>query len=222
MATKMTKEEAIKILMGYSHTPQERAALEVLIPELAESEDEKIRKRLIEYFEGFRIDNAEVKWEGLIVQEVLVWLEKQKECVSNNFDDVWDEEDCEEIIAEGQKLTPRFKELLKEVCHAWYDRGAKLEKQKGQKPAWSEDDEKKIRFLSRLIEFQVKDGEYCFGEGSRAISKQEAIEMLKSLRPHWKPSEEQMNGLAHSINLDVYDAKRYGLDSLYNDLKKLM
>ncbi len=37
----------------------------------------------------------------------------------------------------------------------------------------------------------------------------------------WKPSVEQMNGLAHAINLDVYDAKRYGLDSLYNDLNKL-
>lgn len=38
----------------------------------------------------------------------------------------------------------------------------------------------------------------------------------------WKPTEAQMNGLAHAINLDVYDAERYGLDSLYNDLKKLM
>lgn len=44
----------------------------------------------------------------------------------------------------------------------------------------------------------------------------------KELRKDWKPTEEQMNGLAHAINLDVYDAKRYGLDSLYNDLKKLM
>ena len=48
------------------------------------------------------------------------------------------------------------------------------------------------------------------------------VSFLKSLKSHWKPSEEQMNGLAHAINLDVYDAKRYGLDSLYNDLKKLM
>ena len=52
------------------------------------------------------------------------------------------------------------------------------------KPAeWSEEDEKKINFLARLIEFQVKDDEYCFGDG-RLISKQEAIEMLKSLRPY--------------------------------------
>lgn len=52
-----------------------------------------------------------------------------------------------------------------------------------EKPAeWSKEDEKKINFLSRLIEFQVKDDEYCFSEG-RFVSKQEAIEMLKSLRP---------------------------------------
>ena len=46
--------------------------------------------------------------------------------------------------------------------------------------------------------------------------------VLETEDEHWKPSEEQMKGLAHAINLDVYDAKRYGLDSLYNDLKKLM
>lgn len=50
-----------------------------IFPELRESEDERIRKRLIEYFEGFRMGNVEVRWEGLIVQEVLAWLEKQKE-----------------------------------------------------------------------------------------------------------------------------------------------
>ena len=59
------------------------------------------------------------------------------------------------------------------------------------KPAeWSEEDEKKIHFLSRLIEFQVKDDEYCFGDGTM-ITKQGAVEMLKSLRPSRKPSEEK-------------------------------
>lgn len=93
-----------------------------------------------------------------------------------------------------------------------WENGSMVCEQKKPKPAWSEEDEKKIHFLSRLIEFQVKDDEYCFGEGFRMISKQEAIEMLKSLRPQpkrdckdcamflngkctkpqWKPTEEQM------------------------------
>ena len=106
--------------------------LEALAPELAESEDEKIRKWLIE--ECLKVINMNCPaYDISKAEKAVAWLEKQKECVSNNFDDVWDEEDCEEIIAEGQKLTPRFKELLKEVCHAWYDRGAKLEKQKERK-----------------------------------------------------------------------------------------
>lgn len=79
MATKMTREEAIRRIKAWNLDSDDMEVLTVVIPELAESEDERIRKRLIEYFEGFRMGNAEVKWEGLNVQEVLVWLEKQKE-----------------------------------------------------------------------------------------------------------------------------------------------
>ena len=79
----MTKEEAIKILMGYSHTPQERAALETLIPELAESEDERIRKAIIELIHrtpssAFE-SNAEFGFVGATHNEMLAYLEKQKE-----------------------------------------------------------------------------------------------------------------------------------------------
>ena len=185
MATKMTREEAVALLerysnydgMGIPNLAGCKEAMKVAVdalkeafPDLAESEDERIRKRLIEYFEGFRMGNAEVKWEGLNVQEVLVWLEKQKECVSNNFDDVWDEEDCEEIIAEGQKLAPRFKELLKEVCHAWYDRGAKLEKQKEQKPV-----EKEIT----LTNFEETLNTFLFGFANSPIEDCEPKEYIK-------------------------------------------
>lgn len=92
---------------------------------------------------------------------------------------------------------------------------------KEQKPVeWSEEDEKKIHFLSRLIEFQVKDDEYCFGDGTM-ITKQGAIEMLKSLRPHWKPSEEQMKRLADAVESWRGGIGYNELKSLYNDLLKL-
>lgn len=128
----MTREEAIEVIKrtkgAMVYTEKEKEALETLIPELAESEDERIRRWLCDYFSSIK----KMIWihRDITCEQILDWLEKQKDSVSNNFDDVWNEEDCEEIIAEGQKLTPRFKELLKEVCHAWYDRGAKLEKQK--------------------------------------------------------------------------------------------
>ena len=52
---------------------------EARLKELADSSrDERIRERLIEYFEGFKIGNANVKWEGLAVDDVLAWLKKLK------------------------------------------------------------------------------------------------------------------------------------------------
>ena len=77
----MTREEAIKELRGFIGQLTEgcQEVIKVLIPELAESEDERIRKRLIEYFEGFMLGKANVFWEGLRVEDILAWLENQKE-----------------------------------------------------------------------------------------------------------------------------------------------
>ena len=50
-----------------------------------ESEDERIRERLIEYFEGFRCGNAEIYWEGLLVDDVLCWLVKQEVNTEGDF-----------------------------------------------------------------------------------------------------------------------------------------
>ena len=71
----MNREEAIKILK-YRHDislPFEREALETLIPEFKESEDERIRKELVVEFQC---------WEGIPEtkrRQYLAYLEKQKE-----------------------------------------------------------------------------------------------------------------------------------------------
>lgn len=75
MATKMTREEAIKIVQSATvWTDEERDALAMLIPELAESEDERIRKHLIEIVETYWGKTNE---PGKAAD--LAWLEKQKE-----------------------------------------------------------------------------------------------------------------------------------------------
>jgi len=185
--------------MGYSHTPQERAALEVLIPELAESEDEKIRKDIIKILNSL----PGCYWHGQKEKDdCLAYLEKQKDSTSNNFDDVWNEEDCEEIIAEGQKLTPRFKELLKEVCHAWYDRGAKLEKQKEQNL---------IMANSPQLKEQKQEKFPPYVTGIKGDPDPAGV---------WKPSEEQMNAL-YDILHPADTVNRLALESLYEQLKAL-
>ena len=61
-------------------------AIQRIFPQLKESEDERIRTRLIEYFQGFLKgyedcykDGGSVRWEGLDVKSIIAWLEKQKE-----------------------------------------------------------------------------------------------------------------------------------------------
>jgi len=107
---------------------------------------------------------------------------------------------------------------------------AYLEKQKEQKPVsiscghendaeWSEEDEKKITFLERLIRYNVPEGQYGWADGHKSgfITKSEAISKLKSLRPSWKPSKEQMAALEAA----TVRYQSTGLESLYEDLKKL-
>ena len=77
----MTQEEAIKILKDFhdeSALFSVRTALETLYPELKESEDEKVRKALIEMVRDRTGDELWVDY-NVHKEEVLTWLEKQGE-----------------------------------------------------------------------------------------------------------------------------------------------
>lgn len=95
------------------------------------------------------------------------------------------------------------------------------EAQKEQKPAeWSEEDEDK-RY--QIIEILLAD-KYKVPRQDDALCKayDELIAWLKSLRPHWKPSEEQMEALRETIDFAPDTFKpRCTLESLYEQLKRL-
>lgn len=72
----MTREEAIKeIKMRGIEAPRQREALKTLIPELRESEDERIRRVIVKYFEELH----EQSWINLEIPDILAWLGKQKD-----------------------------------------------------------------------------------------------------------------------------------------------
>lgn len=75
----MTREEAINIVRNIYQTDKEKKALAALIPELAESEDERIRKALIEVFKEKLERGFEWVEYGIPNRSVLDWLEEQKE-----------------------------------------------------------------------------------------------------------------------------------------------
>ena len=56
--------------------------LEFIFPELAESEDERIRKELKEAFEAYDIES---KWNGIPIRSIFAWLEKQKESIEKEY-----------------------------------------------------------------------------------------------------------------------------------------
>lgn len=72
----MTREEAINTVRNIYQTDKEKEALEILIPQLAESEDERIRKWLVGYFET--ISKNWLHDHEMPLNSILAWLERQE------------------------------------------------------------------------------------------------------------------------------------------------
>ena len=101
--------------------------LEALAPELKESEDERIRKVMLEHFKS----KTKETWCGLRVVDILAYLEKQKE-----------------------PLTPEEK-MNHPLYLEWFDVGKKVgETLKEQKPAEPSDEELQ-RHQNELYDFKV-------------------------------------------------------------------
>ena len=100
---------------------------------------------------------------------------------------------------------------------AGYNKAMKEVEQKEQKPAeWSEEEENKIESIKGLITM----GRFADTNTIRTIWK-----LLDSLRPSWKPSEEQIYSLGTVVK--GYDectvgSVGYNLKEMYEQLKKLM
>ncbi len=216
--------------------------LQALIPELTESEDERVRKELIEQV-GYIIPNKEeCDDEGDIlptyherIERYRVWLEKRKEqkpaeCGASNDESEYDRgyreghkfglRQTQEYMLPGGKtfsglipcwvnapstLQPAHKYHGKNVVIMHENNGGFrcccIDDEKAttfhlpentlfvegwrKKPIeWSEEEKKFIKHCADLLDAQ--------GEPMCALR-------LKSLRPSWKPSEEQMEALMLAI-----------------------
>ena len=97
-----------------------------VIIELMESEDERIRKEIISFFEQFT--NEELR--GVNISDWIDWLKKRKEQKPISFNGSYNPDDYE-VIMKGN---------------------ATCLKRKEKNPAeWSEDDEKKLRAVISLM-----------------------------------------------------------------------
>ena len=193
-----------------------KACIEELIPELAESEDEKMREELIRSFKS--LNTIEI-WNGIKRSDILAWLEKQGEKKpeenKGNIGEIspnWSEEDEKEMAAIEHHLNN---------CGASITSILWLKSLKGRvgceancttTKEWSEEDERMLHTIIADFKGFIRDN-----TSTLESHFNECIDWLKSLRPQnrWKPSDEQMMALLyHCSNGSV-------LSSLYNDLNKL-
>ena len=261
----MTREEAIKELRGFIGQLTEgcQEAIKVLIPELTESEDERIMRE----FNDWLCEEIECRTNDLrdekdrrtlnmlcyILPKVKDWLEKQKEQkqedlpagfyvtlngekyyakeVRSNGTNIkvvapkpaeWSEEDnigwdeAFACVTRAEKSAKNEEELqnavtaekwLKEIKFKYYVHPVKQE--------WSEEDEKMLGYLLAVIEDGIPTDTGKMGK---------IVAWLKSLRPSWKPSEEQMSMLLAVIrdpNNAGSESCSLAFQSLYEDLHKL-
>lgn len=149
-----------------------------------ESEDERMRKQLLDWFKGCSwdtIDDGKLKRE-----DIIAWLEKQGEKVNviENFDTEFEKQVSRLIASTINKEHEYNDGFVKWAANALLNYAKhELEKQGEQKPAeWSEKDEQMINDIIEAIDTPYSDQEL------------EMVTWLKSLKERhtWKPNEEQM------------------------------
>ena len=70
-------ERAKKIICNLPEGDQRIADIETIFPELADSNDEKIRKALVKFFKESKKNDE--TWAGINLNEIIFWLMRQKE-----------------------------------------------------------------------------------------------------------------------------------------------
>ncbi len=216
----MTRKEAIEAVRNNwpdSNYSMLREALQTLIPELAESEDEKIRKMLIEIV---NITPASLAIENR--SELLAYLEKQKEQKPVE----WSEEDLQhkswilECLADGKRKMPEYAEDFR-AAYNWL----KSLRPQLKREDWTDEDSIAIKEIQNALQiYMINNG--ISEEQRKKLARWldihcKAYPIPAKLYPHWKPSKEQMNALQAFVGMIHPDARYNEVLSLLNDLKKL-
>ena len=184
-----------------------KGILDDIFPELAESEDEKIRKDIIHLViksqeqGGYALHKDEAK-------EMLAWLEKQKqdEPVDYNNANIQQED-----WAENTGYTDE--EIIRAI-----EGTSVLDMIDDKHAEWSEEEEEMLSLIFTCIDDYYRRG--------LITKKQETAikDWLKSLKPQnrWKPSDRQMQALEYHLHSTYNNSWQWEeTKKLYNDLKKL-
>ena len=196
-------------------TGADKEDAEHYFPELKESEDERIRKEILEDIRNVKaISSEEYRKKA---DRWIAWLEKQKEQKPAE----WSEEDeigleetmwCVNEAVQNAK-TESEKQNAK-TAENWLKSLRPQPKQE-----WSEEDEEMFdeALAGVLLARNRMNDTGCIGLAERFEKAYKWLESFRP-RPHWKPSKEQMRAL-----WEIYQGgeAQAPIASLYEDLKKL-
>lgn len=145
--------------------------IETLFPKLKESEDERIRKSITEFFKNFSKNGTYKAIPD--VTKWIAWLEKQGK---NNIG-----------ISEAtkKKLEDNLnKALEKETPESW---NKFLDKQCEQKPAWREEDDAMFNFIALILRNHQSDEDFTTFE----TTFKDCIDWFKNLKDRVQPQPKQ-------------------------------
>lgn len=205
----MTREEAIKILKARPYSGEVLEALETLVPEYNESEDEKVRKALLDYFSCTGDDNLMLN--GVYIKDIIAYLDKMKE--EEGYDAIPVESTLEykigkkdgfnEGLEQGKKqfywkpteedirlfnkavttntsLSPQERAKL-DVVRMKFKHCPYIK----QKSEWSEDDEKTLDCIINVLD-RLGFEEYCKSSRDQDVEEKrfyyKEIQVLKKLK----------------------------------------
>ncbi len=165
-------------------TGAEKRRLEYIFPELAESEDEMIRKEIINYLKCFIPHNE----DDLVAKSKLwiAWLEKQGEnskviFPTFTFDDILAIQCCMQAMSKSEELYKKL-QSLHDRLHEVYG----LENHGEHKPSWSEEDEKKRTLLINILEVNHHNEYFKVNSENtsniESICTEELVSWLKSIK----------------------------------------
>lgn len=172
-----------------------------IFTDLYESDDENVRKWLLNLVQSLP-DKGLIfsSYDDIEKAKVLAWLEKQ------------DPKKHEEELEKAYKTADEV-----QYKRGYEDAVKDTEKQRGQKPAWSEEDETKLKSACALIKNTSLNGNEGIVDST--------IDWLKSLKERytWKPSDEQITVLELASKYErVFTPKQIDiLIGLKEQLKKL-
>ena len=226
-------DKAIERAKEYFNSPRTCFDIEQLcnvFPELAESEDERIKQELISFFTERAKYTEDSTFNGLSSKEIITWLEKQskQKYTQRDIDDAY-LKGIADVKREVEKIDEQTEKMKKEIaefifnskedikqryewikCLGFDVKFSNEEKQDEQKLAWSEEDD---RMLDKCIKAACSN--YYPGISS-------VRDWLKSLKERytWKPSDEQMADLWNMV-CECRPADQQLLQDIYYGLKTL-